>query len=59
MQSTQSDLGLALLSMLGPLTLPVAAATVVADATPSRPIEYQPPLLSDGTLPPDPPPPRT
>jgi hypothetical protein len=59
LQSTQSDLGLALLSALGPLTLPVAAASVVADATPSRPVEYEPPLLSDATLPPDPPPPRS
>ena len=59
LQSTQNDLGLALISMLGPLTLPVASATIVADATPSHPIDYQPPLLSDGTLPPDPPPPRS
>ena len=58
LQSTQSDLGFAPLSMLGPLTLPVTAATGVADATPSRPIDYQLPLLSDGTVPPDPPPPR-
>jgi hypothetical protein len=59
MQSTQSEFGFALLSMLGPLTVPVAAAAVVVDATPSRPIEYQSPLLSDGTLSPDPPPPRS
>ena len=58
LQSTQSDLGFALLSMLGPVTLPVAPATVAADATPSRSIEYQAPLLSDSTLSPDPPPPR-
>jgi hypothetical protein len=57
LQSTQNDLGFALLSMLGP-PLPVAAATVVADATLSRPLEYQPPVLSDGTFSPDPPPPR-
>ncbi len=59
MQSTQSDLGFALMSMLGPLTLPVMTATAVADVSPSRAIEYQTPLFSNRTAPPDPPPPRT
>jgi len=58
LQSTQNDLGLALMSMLGPLTLPVVTATVVADLSPSRAIQYEPPLPSDRNLPPDPPPPR-
>jgi hypothetical protein len=58
MQSTQGDLGRALLSMLGPLTMPVATVAVVVDPSPSRPIEYQAPPLLDGAAPPDPPPPR-
>jgi hypothetical protein len=59
LQSAPSDLGFALVSMPGPLSLPVAAAAVVADAAPSRLVAaYQPPLRSNGSLPPDPPPPR-
>lgn len=58
MQNTQSDLGLALLSMLGPLTLPVAA-TVVVDRSSPRAIEYRSPFLSDRSAPPEPPPPRS
>jgi hypothetical protein len=57
LQSTQNDLGFALLSMLGP-PLPVTGAFVIADATLLRPLEYRSPLLSDGTFSPDPPPPR-
>ena len=41
LQSTQNDLGFALLSMLGP-PLPVSAAIVVADATLSRPLDTSP-----------------
>ena len=59
MQSTQSDLGFALLSMLGPLILPVTAASVAVDAASSYRIEYQPPLITHGSLPPEPPPPRS
>jgi hypothetical protein len=59
MQSTHNGLESALLSMLGPLTLPVATATVIADATPSSAIAYQSPLRSNSTFPPDPPPPRS
>jgi hypothetical protein len=58
MENAPADLGFARLSMFGPLTLPVATATVAVDAAPSGPIEYEPPLLSDRTAPPDPPPPR-
>jgi hypothetical protein len=58
MQGTQSEVG-ALLTMLGPLTLPLTAATVVVDTTTSSPIEHQSPFLSNGALPFDPPPPRS
>lgn len=59
LQSTQGNQGLALLSMMGPLTLPPLAAAVVAELSPSRAIEYQPPQLSARTVSPDPPPPRS
>lgn len=58
LQSTQQDLGVALLSMLGPLTLPAPTATVVADVSPTAAFEYDTPVICDRTVPPDPPPPR-
>ena len=59
LQSTQNDLAMALLSMLGPLTLPVATVEIVAVVSTSLPKGYDaaPPL--DWTAPPDAPPPRS
>ena len=59
MQSTQDDLGLALASMLGPLTLPAAAITATVETAAPVLIAYRLPLPSDQTVPPDPPPPRS
>ena len=58
MQGTQSDLATALLSMFGPVTLPVATVEVVALISAPIPKGYAatPPL--DWTAPPDAPPPR-
>jgi hypothetical protein len=59
LQSTQNDRGLALLSMLGPLTLPVATFDIVAVISASLPkgFDAMPPLDWNG--PPDAPPPRS
>jgi hypothetical protein len=56
LQNTQHDL--AFLSMLGPVTLPVPTATVVADVAPTAAFEYYTPVICERTVPPDPPPPR-
>ena len=58
-QSSQNDLGLTLLSMLGPLTLPVAAFDIVAMISAPAPKGYDATLPQDRTAPPDPPPPRS
>lgn len=59
MQGAQNDLGAALLSMLGPLTLPASAAGIVpAIAAPlAKGCDDSLPL--DWTAPPDAPPPRS
>lgn len=59
LQSAQTDLGLALLSVLGPLTLPVSSVDIVAVISAPLPKGYDttPPL--DWTPPPDAPPPRS
>jgi hypothetical protein len=59
LQSTQNDLGLALLSMLCPLTLPVAAVDNVAVISAPLPKGYDASLPLDWTAPPDAPPPRS
>ena len=59
LQSTQNDLGLALLSTLGVLTLPVATADVVAVISSPLPKGYDATMPGDWTTPPDAPPPRS
>jgi hypothetical protein len=59
LQSTQNDLGLALLSMLGPLTLPVATLDIVAVISSPAAKGYDATLPLDWTSPPDAPPPRS
>ena len=59
MQSTQNDLGVALLSMLGPLTLPVATVDIVPAISAPLPKGYDDRLPLDWTAPPDAPPPRS
>jgi hypothetical protein len=59
MQSTQRELGAALLSMLAPLTLPVATFDIVPVISPSRLNGYDTRLPLDWTAPPDAPPPRS
>ena len=59
MQSTQDDLGMALLSMFGQLTLPVATVEVVAVISAPIPKGYDATLPLDWTAPPDAPPPRS
>jgi hypothetical protein len=58
LQSTNDDLGMALASMLGPLTLP--APSIEAIPTISAPISngYDSPFPLDWNVPPDAPPPR-
>lgn len=58
LQGAQEDFGLGLIPVLGPLTLPVLPAAVVADTSSSRAIGYEPRLPSDPAIPPDLPPPR-
>ena len=59
LQSTQNDLGVALLSMLGPLTLPVATLDIVAVISTPLPKGYDDTLPLDWTAPPEAPPPRS
>jgi hypothetical protein len=59
MQSTQHDLGVALLSMLGPLTLPVATVGIAPAVAASLSKGYDARLPLDWTAPPDAPPPRS
>jgi hypothetical protein len=59
MQSTQRDLGTALLSTLGPLTLPVATVETFAVTSAPLPRGYDARLPLDWTAPPDAPPPRS
>ena len=59
LRSTHSDLGLALLSVLGPLTLPVATADAVAVISARLPKGYDATSLLDWNAPPDAPPPRS
>jgi hypothetical protein len=59
LQSTRTDLGVALLSMLGPLTLPASTVDVVAVISLPAPKGYDATLPLDWTAPPDAPPPRS
>ena len=59
MQSTQNDLGVALLSMLGPLTLPAVTAGIVPAISAPLAKGYDDRLPLDWTAPPDAPPPRS
>jgi hypothetical protein len=59
MQSTQNELGMALLSMLGPLMLPVPTVDIVALISAPLPKGYDTTLPLDWTVPPDAPPPRS
>ena len=59
MQNTQSDLGAALLSMLGPLTLPAAPVGIMPAISAPIAKGYDDRLPLDWTAPPDAPPPRS
>ena len=59
LQNTQNDVGLALLSMLGPLTLPVATIDIVAVISSPLSRGYDDTMPLDWTAPPDAPPPRS
>jgi hypothetical protein len=59
LQSTQNDRGLALLSMLGPLTLPVATFDIVAVISAPLPKGFDAMRPLDWNVPPDAPPPRS
>jgi hypothetical protein len=59
MQSTQDDIGIALLSMLGPLTLPAATVGIVPAISAPLAKGYDDRLPLDSTAPPDAPPPRS
>jgi hypothetical protein len=59
LQSTQNDLGAALLSILGPLTLPPATVAAVAVIASPAPKGYDATLPLDWTAPPEAPPPRS
>jgi hypothetical protein len=59
LQSTRNDLGLALLSMLGPLTLPVVTVNIVAVISAPLPKGYDDRLPLDWIASPDAPPPRS
>ena len=58
LQSTQDDLGVALMSVLGPMTLPVASTHATADTSPSLLKGYDATLPLEWTVPPESPPPR-
>jgi len=59
LQSAQDGLGVALMSVLGPMTLPVTSTHVIAETSASRPNGYDAALPLDWTVPPDSPPPRS
>jgi hypothetical protein len=59
LQSTQSDLSSALLSLFGPLAVPAATADVVAMISAPLPKGYDATLPLDWIAPPDAPPPRS
>lgn len=59
LQSTQDDLGVALLSVLGPMTLPVTSTHAIAETSASLPNGYDAALPLDWTVPPESPPPRS
>lgn len=59
LQSTQDDLGIAVMSVLGPLMLPATSNVTTVDAPSPGRIGYAAPLPSDWTVPPEPPPPRS
>ncbi len=58
LQSTRNDSGVALLSVLGPLTLPAATLETVAVISTPLPGGYDDTSPLDWTAPPDAPPPR-
>jgi hypothetical protein len=58
MQSTQNEMGIALLSMLGPLTLPTVTDGIVPAISALLAKGYDDNLPLDWTAPPDAPPPR-
>jgi hypothetical protein len=58
MQSAQGELGAALLSMLGPLALPIAVVGIVPAISAPLSEGYDVRLPLDSTAPPDAPPPR-
>jgi hypothetical protein len=58
-QSTQNDLGVALLSTLGPLTLPAVTVGIVPAMSAPLAKGYDDTLPLDRTAPPDAPPPRS
>lgn len=59
LQGTQHDLGLALMAVIGPLTLTATGIVANIDAPSLGPIGYTSPFPSDWSAPPDSPPPRT
>jgi hypothetical protein len=59
LQSTQNDLGIALMSVLGPLMLPATSIHAIAEPSSSRVSKGFDALPSDWTVPPEPPPPRS
>jgi hypothetical protein len=59
LQSARNDLGAALLSLLGPVALPVAVQIATVDTSSPDPVAGAPALPSDWIVPPDSPPPRT
>ena len=59
LQSTQHDLGVALVSVLGPMTLPVTSTYAMAETSAFLPNGYGAALPLDWTVPPESPPPRS
>jgi hypothetical protein len=59
LQSTQDDLSTAMLSVLGPLMLPATSNVATIDMASRALIGYSSPSLSDRSVPPDPPLPRS
>lgn len=58
LQSTQDDLGIALMSVLGPMMLPVTSIHAIAETSAPVPKGYDSALPTDWTVPPESPPPR-
>lgn len=58
LQSTQDELGIALISVLSPLALPTTVDAISLDTTSHDVIPSSSPLPSDWLVPPEPPPPR-